>query len=132
MAFTQLSPLALPGSRYSFSAKTEAEAGLKGKGPFTELSVLGLPGRIHSFDAKSITEAGEKGEGQFTWLSPYGGPGRRYSFSAKVEAEAVRGGVTRIMPSARLVPWVDEDKDLDRDVLEFLAIITVSGTLNRI
>jgi len=54
MAYTQLSPIATPGKRYSFSAKTAAEAEERPAGTFTALSVLALPGPIHSFLAKGV------------------------------------------------------------------------------
>ena len=47
MAYTQLSPSALPGRRYGFQG-----SGPHTGGPFTELSVLALPGMRHSFTAK--------------------------------------------------------------------------------
>ena len=53
--FTQLSPAALPGKRYSFSPKTAAGAGPH-TGLFTELSVIALPGQRHSFLAKTAAE----------------------------------------------------------------------------
>jgi len=80
MAYTQLSPTAIPGQRYSFSAKTAtaAHAGL-----FTELSVLALPGQRHSFSAKSIAVIPHTG--LFTELSVIALPGSRHTFTAKAE-----------------------------------------------
>ena len=49
--YTQLSPSALPGKKYSFSAKNAAQRSHAEL--FTDLSVLALPGRRHSFLAKT-------------------------------------------------------------------------------
>lgn len=55
--YTQLSLIATPGKRYSFSAKAAADAAERPEGTFTALSVLGIPGIIHSFSAKAAAEA---------------------------------------------------------------------------
>ena len=71
MAYTQLSPIATPGKRYSFSAKGAAEAAERPEGTFTALSVLGVPGIIHSFLAKTVAAAVRrpKRSKEKTWLA---------------------------------------------------------------
>lgn len=87
MAITQLSPIVLPGKRYSFSAKTPAVPGGKGLGPFTAQSVTATPGIIHSFTAKAPAVPSEKGEGLFTELSAIALPGMRHVFLPKTVAQ---------------------------------------------
>ena len=53
MPYTQLSPTATPGNRYSFSAKEKQIVFPRGSDLFTQLSVMGLPGQRQSFLAKS-------------------------------------------------------------------------------
>jgi len=53
--YTQLSPTATPGKRYSFSAKTPA-VGEKGADLFTSLSVMAIPGQRHLFLPKTLAE----------------------------------------------------------------------------
>ncbi len=89
--YTQLSPIALPGKRHSFLAKTPETPGEKGLGPFTALSILALPGSIHSFAAKT-SAIGEKGLGPFTAQSVTATPGLIHSFIAKTPgAGGVKG-----------------------------------------
>ena len=52
--YTQLSIIATPGGRHSFTAKTSGGAGEKGEGLFTALSIIATPGGRHSFTAKTI------------------------------------------------------------------------------
>ena len=84
--YTQLSPIALPGKRYSFSAKTPEVPSAKGAGPFTAQSVTATPGIIHSFVAKTPEAGGPKGAGLFTELSAIALPGMRHVFLPKVAA----------------------------------------------
>ena len=83
--FTQLSPIALPGKRYSFVAKTPAVGG-KGLGPFTAQSITATPGIIHSFVAKTPAAGGVKGAGLFTELSATALPGMQHAFLPKTVA----------------------------------------------
>lgn len=82
---TQLSPSAVPGRRYSFSAKAAAVV-QKAEGPFTRLTPSGTPGRPYGFAAKAPADAGQKAEGPFTRLNPSALPGMGYAFSAKEPA----------------------------------------------
>ncbi len=125
--YTQLSPTATPGRRYSFSAKTP-ESGGKGVGPFTSLSVSGVPGRIHTFSAKT-PESGGKGAGLFTSLSVLGVPGQRHSFLAKTPfiPEPTRPQVISVGGSVGFEKWPEHEyKDntaIWRDDQEILEII---------
>ena len=133
--YTQLSPTATPGKRYSFSAKTEAAAPAgPHTGLFTELSSMALPGPIHSFSAK--TEAAAPAgphTGLFTALSAMALPGMRHSFTAKKEyvpstGEVVFGSMGNI-EEIRL-PGRTRTKREEREIIEIMTIIAKSGILN--
>ena len=144
MATTQLSPIAVPGGRYSFAAKGVATG--PHTGLFTELSVAALPGPRRSFAAKGGVAVGPH-TGLFTDLSVIALPGARQSFSAKgavvipeaPEEAAVSGigvggmgvaldeGEYRIKPYAK--PTAKRHRD-DKDLLELAAMIVKSGILD--
>ena len=131
MAYTQLSPTATPGRRYSFT-----KGSLK-NGPFTALSVTATPGRRHSFVAKTASgPAAGKGLGPFTYISVTATPGRRHSFVAKTAAPVIvvpggtegppggRGGY----PDRRQVDLVNFGRQVmidDRDLLDLATIFAV-------
>jgi hypothetical protein len=77
MAYTQLSPSATPGGRYSFTAKSAVSH----TGLFTELTVSGVPGQRRSFASKDPGVAPHTG--LFTELSAMAVPGMRHLFAAK-------------------------------------------------
>ena len=60
---TVLSPIAVPGRPYTFTAKDAASTGEKGAGTFTQLHVSALPGQRFSFVAKDavVDVAGIRG-----------------------------------------------------------------------
>ena len=126
--YTQLSPSATPGKRYSFLAKEEAipESGPH-TGTFTALSVSGTPGPIHSFLAKTeaAPEAGEH-TGRFTALSVLGLPGGIRVFSAKTEADEDERLSYAVTYTQRMRRIAKED----REILELVEIIVTSGMLN--
>jgi hypothetical protein len=140
--YTQLSPTALPGRRYSFSAKTAAPTGGPHTGTFTELGVIGVPSKQHSFSAKS--EAGSPSgphAGLFTELSVFALTGQRHLFSAKTEAVTVtpprspevylapRRGGGYIEPEKRLESRRDRILLDDDELLKIAAEIVMSGIL---
>jgi len=134
MGYTHLTPTGTPGRSYSFSAKTEATAVLKGFGLFSGLSVLGTPGKIHTFTAKTLATAPLKGIGPFTRLSVLGVPGRIHSFSAKTAAEILDfgvvpsgggGGQAGVIVNQGQLRALGLRKD-DQDVLEFIVAFVLS------
>ena len=119
--YTQLSPTATPGRRYSFSAKS---GGGEHTGDFTELGVLGVPGPRHSFSAKDPA-AGIGHSGEFTYLAVYGTPGGRHEFSAKTPSDIVitepeKLGGPRDYGKARREQLIREDGE----ILMFIAAWT--------
>src|SRR5512137_2791346 len=130
MAYTQLSPIALPGRTYSFAPK-EGATGVKPSDQVTALSVVALPGPLHEFLPKA-PGVSAKGEGLFTWLSPIAVPGMRHSFTAKeaaiVEAVTTYGGRKFFKQQVELQRQhiLREDKEL----MEFLSMIVKAGLLN--
>lgn len=142
--YTQLSPIASPGKRYSFSAKGLA-TGEKGEGPFTRLSVLASPGSIHSFSAKEPAIPSGKGEGPFTTLSVLGIPGMLHVFVAKEFTEPAvpppppppipSGGGTWLY-SKRYDEYEYKDPlrkrriREDREMIEIITTIVLPGRLN--
>ena len=133
MAFTHLSPAALPGRTYSFSPKAEA-TGEKPSDRVTSLSPLALPGPIYSFLPKDAAEAA-KGEGLFTWLSPVAIPGMRYSFLPKDAAAIIeaktRQGRRHIKRQIMMGPqYRDRILREDQELMEFISIILETELLN--
>ena len=128
---TQLSPSAVPGRRYKFSAKTEAVApsGPHPGGPFTELSTTATPGKPHAFSAKTeATPVSGPHTGLFTELSVSALPGQRHSFSAKTAAPIVT------ISTRQDGSWPFRAKQLalkrdDRDIMDLVEIIVTSGIL---
>jgi len=133
MGYTHLTPTGTPGRSYSFSAKTEATAVLKGFGLFSGLSVLGTPGKIHTFTAKTLATAPLKGIGPFTRLSVLGVPGRIHSFSAKTAAEILDfgvvpsggGGQAGAIVTRSQLRALGLQRD-DQDALEFIVAFVLS------
>ena len=128
--YTQLSPTATPGKRYSFSPKSAAGSGPH-TGTFTALSVLGTPGQIHSFVAKGVTPAGPH-TGLFTALSVMAVPGGMHVFTAK-------GSGLVVVPDRKFYEsssqwfevWQESDHDLEeKELMEIIQILCVSGVLD--
>lgn len=129
MAYTQLSPLALPGARYSFSVKLPAEQ-------VTDLSVSGIPGPIHSFLPKS-SAVSARGEEEFTRLSVFGIPGPIQEFLAKSPAVSItvtrqkEGRFVGTLP--RRYTWpprvAKESYVDDRDLVEIVAMLLKAGII---
>ena len=131
---TQLSPSAVPGRRYKFSAKTEAVApsGPHPGGPFTELSNTALPGMRHSFSAKTEAAiASGPHTGLFTELSAMALPGARHSFLAKTEAPVTTASTRQdgSYPLGMSRPKYLALKRDDRDIMDLVQIIVTSGIL---
>ena len=130
--FTQLSPTALPGKRYSFLAKGMSPH----TGTFTELSVTALPGKIHSFSPKRGPHTG-----LFTQLSVMALPGVRLTFTAKAEAIveivptpppptiSAGGGGAGVHTEARYRERKEIIRD-DRELMEFITTLVQSGILD--
>jgi len=123
--YTQLSPTATPGKRYSFVAKTPAVSE-KGVGPFTAQSVLAVPGIIHSFVAKTPEVGGEKGAGLFTSLSVMAIPGQRHLFLPKTLAEIPMSERIKFYKGRGPTNAFKGDNEL----LELIGIILASGKLD--
>ena len=145
--YTQLSPSAIPGKRYSFSAKDPAPAGGPHTGTFTELSVTATPGPIHSFSAKDEAAAPSGPHtGLFTALSVLSLPGQRHTFSAKTEAIAPvipepepapeiyggGGGPLQGWPDAKEKEYFRRKRILkeDDELMQIAAAIVASGILD--
>jgi hypothetical protein len=94
MPYTQLSPIATPGRRYSFSGKG---GGPHIGGPFTQLSLIGTPGQRYAFTAKTVPE------------EP----------AAAVSAPKEPGGGERLY----FGPKVKVDSEDDLEILEILQVI---------
>jgi hypothetical protein len=140
--YTQLSPTAVPGRRYSFTAKTAAPTGGPHTGEFTELSVTATPGQRHSFSAKTEASAPSGPHtGLFTELSVFALPGQRHSFLAKTAAVIVtppkspevylapRRGGGYIEPEKRLESRRDRILLEDDELMKIAAEIVMNGML---
>ena len=118
MAYTQLSPTATPGRRYSFVAKFAATG--THIGSFTALSVMALPGPIRSFLAKTAV---------VVVVPPVivpvvpsgGGGGGGYAYTRKDDEEYFK---YQRAEAHRIRVLRD-----DQDVMELIVIIVKSGIL---
>ena len=133
---TQLSTIATPGRRQTFSAK--------GAGVFTSLIVSGTPGRRQTFTAKAAALiAGTKGEGVFTSLIVSGTPGQRQTFTAKTEIEIVippvieetstRDAYSSMVYGIRPTDRREDIKQIiqdDEELVEIILMLAESGVLD--
>lgn len=127
-ALTQLSPIGLPGSRYSFLAKTAAGVSARGSDLFTSISVTATPGKRQSFTAKSLVGASARGSDLFTTLHVDALPGPRYAFSPKTSAAAI------VAAPVTVAEWLGGkpprkrrilDADFPEESLEFVRKATI-------
>jgi len=114
--YTQLSTTAVPGQRYSFSAK--ASPGVPHTGDFTALSVLGVPGAIHAFSAKTAATEDEDRSPWNNWWRDHTG---WYDQDAPSLADLVMSGQQTFIeaPTGEDVPaFIPTDKESEDLLLD--------------